>query len=424
MSLDRLSAQQEWKAHWPLVLAAMLGFSLSTVKAHALGLFMDPMNDELGWSRTEISIGFTLAAVIPIFLSPVVGALIDKWGTRRLAIAGVTLTTLAVASFGFVNTVGQWIAMWLVYAVVALGVKLTVWTAAVSSVFAAGRGLALACTISGTALTAILIPPVAYWAIVHFGWRLAYGIIAVGWAVPTMVLILLFMFDRRDRARVLARTAPQAPQDPLDIPGLTIAEALRSAALWRIGLSTLIVITLAGSLIVHQVPILVDAGVSREKAAMLASLAGFAGFLGKMVTGWLMDRMHAAKISGLTFGATAIGFAMLLEPFRSPVVIVLAMIIVGYAGGAKLQVTAYLTTAYGGLRNFGKIFGVMASLIALGAGLGPLLASAAYDLSGSYAPFLIGGIPGFLLSAVLIFGLGPYPDGDVARAASDRKLAV
>ena len=128
------------------------------------------------------------------------------------------------------------------------------------------------------------------------------------------------------------------------------------------------------------------------------------------MTGWLMDRMPAARISGVTFGACAVGFALLLEPLRSPATIVLAIIIVGYAGGAKLQVTSYLTSRYGGLRNFGKIFGVMASIIAMGSGLGPVLAGGAFDLSGSYAPFLIGGIPGFLVSAVLIFGLGPYPD--------------
>ena len=191
--------------------------------------------------------------------------------------------------------------------------------------------------------------------------------------------------------------------------GLTIREALHSGPLWRIGLSTLIILLFAGGLVVHQVPILIDAGVSRNHAALLASASAIAGLGGKLMTGWLMDRTHAARISGATLAASAIGFTLLLGPFRSPVTIVAAMMIIGYAGGAKLQITAYLTGLYSGLRNFGKIIGVMTSIIAIGGGVGPVLAGATYDTWGSYTPFLIAGIPASLVAGLLIFGLGPYP---------------
>jgi MFS family permease len=390
-----------------LVVASTLGYSMSTMMALALGLFIEPMSRELGWTRTEISAGFTLAMVAPMLLAPFVGAAIDRWGARRLALPGIVLSAFAIAAFGLVQSVPQWLALWVIYSLVALGIQLTVWTVTVSSVFSAGRGLALACTVSGTALSAIVVPPIAFRLIELFGWRHAFAWLGFGWALPTLLMSLFFLFDRRDRARI---GKDAAGGSAVDLPGLTIAQAIRSVALWRIGLSTLLIITVSGALVVHQVPILVDAGVARGKAAMLASLSGFAGLAGKIVTGWLMDRMPAARISGVTFGASAIGFALLLEPLRSPATIVLAIVIVGYSGGAKLQVSSYLTSRYGGLRNFGKIFGVIASIIAMGSGLGPVLAAGAFDLSGSYAPFLIGGIPGFLISAVLIYGLGPYPD--------------
>lgn len=85
------------------------------------------------------------------------------------------------------------------------------------------------------------------------------------------------------------------------------------------------------------------------------------------------------------------------------------MIIIGYGAGTKLQIAAYLTSRYGGLRNFGKIFGVMSSLIAVGGGLGPIAAGAVYDHFGSYTYLLLLGIPGTLLCGLLIFKLGPYP---------------
>ena len=78
--------------------------------------------------------------------------------------------------------------------------------------------------------------------------------------------------------------------------------------------------------------------------------------------------------------------------------------------GTKLQIAGYLTSAYGGMKNFGAIFGTMASLIAAGSGLGPLMAGFIYDSFGNYDPYLWIGIVGTLLSAVLIFGLPGYPE--------------
>jgi MFS family permease len=160
---------------------------------------------------------------------------------------------------------------------------------------------------------------------------------------------------------------------------------------------------------VHQVPILTDAGVARQSAALLASLTGIAGMIGKLATGWLMDRFQTGWIGGATLSAAALGFLLLLEPFRTPALIIVAMAIIGYSIGANFQITTYLTSRYGGMKNFGKIFGTMSILVAVGAGLGPVAAGAIYDMAGSYTPLLIGGIPGAIISGLLIVGLGPYP---------------
>jgi predicted MFS family arabinose efflux permease len=191
--------------------------------------------------------------------------------------------------------------------------------------------------------------------------------------------------------------------------GLGFREAFGNVPLVRIAISTLIFMFLTVGVLIHQVPILTEAGVSRSHAALLASLGGIAGIVGKLVTGWASDRADGGTVGAITLGSTALAFTLLLEPIRSPLTIVIAMIIIGYGSGTKLQVTAYLTSRYGGLRNFGKIFGVMSSLIAVGGGLGPIVAGAIYDHFGSYSPLLLVGIPGTLLCGLLIFRLGPYP---------------
>jgi predicted MFS family arabinose efflux permease len=168
------------------------------------------------------------------------------------------------------------------------------------------------------------------------------------------------------------------------------------------------VITIA--LNVHQFEILRSAGVSRTNAAYLSSIAGVAGVAGKLITGWLLDRYHARWVGGLTLGVSSLAFVILMLPNLTTTLIIVAMVINGYSAGTKLQVTSYLISAYGGMRHFGAIFGVIASLIAAGSGLGPVLAGLVYDVYGSYNPFLIVGVAGSLLSGLLIFSLSDYPD--------------
>jgi MFS family permease len=100
---------------------------------------------------------------------------------------------------------------------------------------------------------------------------------------------------------------------------------------------------------------------------------------------------------------------LLMEGIRSPVAIVAAMMVNGYAAGTKTQITGFLTASYGGMKSFGVVYGVMAALMAAAAGLGPLLAGVVYDHSGSYGPFLLVGVIGCALGGVMIVSLPAYP---------------
>ena len=404
-------AAAEWRAHWPVVLAAMAGFSFYSVGSYTTGLFMEPLAKEFGWGRAQISAGLLVTSIMTIPMAPVVGALIDRWGSRRLAIPGMALAIAAVASFALANgDATQWLLLWTFYGLASLMIKATVWTAATSNVFTAGRGLALGLVLCGSALTQTIAPVLAERLIDAFGWRQAYVWIALAWGGPVLLLILLFMFEPRDRQKTASATVRARAAAASALDGLGFREAFRDVALIRVAISTLLFMFLTVGVLIHQVPILTEAGVSRSQAALLASLGGIAGIVGKLVTGWASDRADGGTVGAITLGSTAVAFTLLLEPIRSPLTIVLAMIIIGYGSGTKLQITAYLTSRYGGLRNFGKIFGVMSSLIAVGGGLGPIAAGAVYDRFGSYSPLLLVGIPGSLLCGLLIFRLGAYPD--------------
>jgi predicted MFS family arabinose efflux permease len=406
-----MTAAEEWRRGWGTVLACFVGFSFLSLMTGTVSMFIQPVSEEFGWSRTLVASGVSIGAVATTLGSPFAGLLYDRFGARRLAIPGVTITALSIAAFAFANgSPAQWFALWFFYAFVSLMAKGTLWTAAVANVFDKSRGLALGITFSGSALTSVALPPVTIWLIDEFGWRIAYVWLGLGWGGVTLLFCLFFLFDVRDRPAADG-TSAQAPKgERPELPGLTLGEAWRNSALWRIGISTVLTMVLSLGLSIHMVPILTGAGVTRINAAWLLSLAGIAGLLGKMVSGVLLDRFRPNWIGGLTLGMSALAFGLLIDGILSPALIVFAMVVNGYTTGTKVQVVSYLTARYAGMRNYGTLVGVMNSCMSAGLIIGPVFAGLVFDLSGNYTLFLISGTVLSIVCGLLLFSLPAYPD--------------
>ena len=409
--MGNMQARNEWRDYWPLVLASSAGFSLHTISSYIIGLVMEPLEAEFGWTRAQISVVNVIPAVLMVLLSPTMGGLIDRWGSRRLAIPSLILTGLSLASVSLASgSVLQWYSLWLFYGIVTLGIKATVWTTAISTAFTASRGLALGVVLCGTAISQILAPPLARWVTDEYGWRQTYLWFGLGWSLPCVVLAAFFLYDARDRNRLSPLAKEKSPAATIALTGLTLGQALKNAPLIRIGATTLIAMFIGTAMLIHQVPILTSTGVGRSDAAWLASLSGAAAIAGKLLSGYMTDRWNASLIGALTMLAPAIAFGMLLQPQHSTWWYVVAMMIIGYTTGTSFQICAYLTGCFAGMANFGKIFGVMTSLVAIGGGLGSVTAGAIFDHYDSYSPLLWAGIAASLICAALLFRLGEYPD--------------
>jgi predicted MFS family arabinose efflux permease len=402
------TAAQEWQRGWKLVIACFIGFSFFSIMSNTIGVVMGPLTAEFGWSRTLISSGVMIASVVTALFSPFFGVLIDRFGSRRVAMPGLIATTLAISLFATTSgSAVQWIGLWTLYAVISISVKTTVWTTAAVGAFKRAQGLALGVVLSGTAAAQTVLPPLAIWLTAELGWRMMYLVLGCGWGGATFLLCWFFLYDVH-RAPSASSRSEQARQQA-EMPGLSIGQAWRDRALWRIGLSAFIMMVLTIGLLVHQIPILTEAGVSRTDAAWLASLAGLAGIAGKLISGLLLDRFRANWVGGVTLAATAVCFALLLDGVRTPALIVVAMVINGYSAGSKLQIASYLTARYAGLRHFGAIYGMITSVVAFGSGLGPMIAGYVYDVTGSYGVFLVAGAFGCLFCGLLLLTLPRYP---------------
>jgi MFS family permease len=144
-------------------------------------------------------------------------------------------------------------------------------------------------------------------------------------------------------------------------------------------------------------------------AVEIAATAGLAGFAGKLLVGWLLDRVQGSVVPCLSFAVGALAHFLLLGTLHSTAALIAGAMALGFASGAGLQVTTYLITRYAGLRNFGAIYGTISSTMMAGTAMGPVLAGFVYDRTGSYAGLLTAAIPVMLVCSLLFVGLGPYP---------------
>ncbi|MEA3298711.1 MAG: MFS transporter [Pseudomonadota bacterium] len=403
-----LTARQEWRTHWPLVLAATLGVALGSIHVYSTGIFIEPLEREFGWSRAEISAGLSLVSVIGVFGAPLFGYLVNRLGSRRIALPGTVFLCASIAALSLAtSSIWSWWGLWVLVALSTLFMKPTVWSTAVSSVFNKSRGLALAVVLSGTGLGSALTPIVANYLIEHFGWRGAYLGLGLGAAVLVVPTMWFLFFDARDRLRL--SPAGTKATAPAMLTGWSMAEGFRARQFYQLWAAALITTLIVVGFVVHLVPLLGDAGISRATAVSLAGMVGIMSIIGRLTVGYLMDRLPGPPVGTISVSLPILAALILLAFPGSVPAAVVAVAVLGLSVGGEYDAIIYLCSRFFGMRNFAALFGWIASGLLAGMGLGPVLAGWIHDRWGSYEMFLVAVIPMGLLAGLMIATLGKYP---------------
>lgn len=404
-----MTAGAEWRNFWFVPVAAGLGYATAVMYVYSMGPFIAPISEEFGWSRAQVSSGITIAAFLSAIFCIPIGILVDKIGPRRVGLFGVLVMCGAVALLSTATgSTGNWTLLWVILAFATLWVQATVWTSAVNSRFVASRGLALAITLSGASLAATIFPFIATVLIEKFGWRGAYLGLSMGW----LAVVLPFMFFCFKGAQDEELTGDKDPKEETVLTGLTLQEGLRSSALYKLVMAGGFFAFTAIGTVVHFVPILTDSGAEPLKAASVASLIGIFSLVGRLGTGFLLDRFPGHLVGAIAFIIPIIACALLLTDGSSTVNQTLAAIIFGLTLGSEVDVIAYLAAKYFGLKNFGALYGAMVMALSMGTAFGPLGAGALYDHFQSYDQFLMLTAVLMGLSAIALFSLASTPAAD------------
>jgi predicted MFS family arabinose efflux permease len=403
-------ALAEWRNYWFLPIAAALGYATATMYVYSIGPFIAPIQEEFGWSRAKITSGITIAAFFSAFFGIPMGMLIDRIGPRRIGLIGVILMCACFALLGTAsgdNT--NWVMLWLLLAFSTIWLHATVWTSAVTSRFKASRGLALAITLSGASVSAALFPVVSTWLIGNYGWRTGFWGLGALWAAIVLPILWLFFRGAQDQKKGRFQE-DSAPAEVLS--GVSLSEGLRSSALYKLILAAGFFTFTAVGIVVHFIPILTDSGTEPLAAAGVASLIGIFSIIGRLGTGFLLDRFPAHLVGALAFLIPIVACTLLLIDGTNPLYQSIAAAIFGLTLGSEVDVIAFLAARYFGLKNFGALYGAMVMSLSFGTALGPLGAGMVFDSYGSYSPFLVLTAVLMGLSSICLFSLAKTPTAD------------
>jgi nitrate/nitrite transporter NarK len=364
---------------WGVALAAAIGVLFASFFFMSFAVFVKPLANEFGGSRQAVSIAYAVMTLGAAVAAPVVGHLLDRHGPRWICAPSLAIAALAFASL-WLLTPRLW-HLYLVFAIVGLAVMGTgpvVYTRIISTWFDRKRGLALAVVVSGAAVGGIVHPSVAQALVDVLGWRMACLLLGTAILVIGVPVATLFVRQRADRS-ILRHAAV----------GADVKRALRSRIFWTITVVVFGSTVAMNGPLVHMQALLTDRGVTPAAAAALGSAAGLAGLAGRLVTGWLVDRVNAARVAFVLLCLVASG-AFLLTSERPLAIIIIAGFVMAFGAGGELDAIPYLLSRHFGVRSMAALYGLVWSAWGIAGAVGSVVMGRVFDATGSYDGALLG----------------------------------
>ena len=422
---------------WVIVLAGFGVFLLGGgLLFHAFGTYVKLLEEDFGWSRTQLSIAFSMQRVESGFLGPLQGWMVDRFGPRAVMLVGITVFGLGFMVFSQVNSLLWFYVVFMVMAtgqsmgsMLSLSVSLVNW-------FRRRRGLALGLVGTGMATGGIMQPAVVA-GLEGLGWRtmaFASGVIILAVGLPLTMLVRHRPEDYGMRAD--GDPAPQETRSGSGPDGGATAarysevdfstrEALRTRSFWLLSVGHAAGLMTVGALLVHFVSHVTDnLELSLGAAAKMTTLMTVMLVVGMVSAGWLGDRISKRLIIIVAMGMH-VAAMLLLATVSTVALVAFAAGLQGLAWGARGPLTQALRADYFGTAAFGTIMGFSSLIIMMGMTVGPLIAGVLYDRTGSYTPaFLVLAATTALGALCFLFATKPPPPRRVATREPDEHRAA
>jgi MFS family permease len=392
---------------WFVVAAAFAVTLVGFGSAYTFSAFVESLQRDFAASRGSVSLVFSLAGFLYFGLGMVSGPLADRWGSRRLSIAGMLLVGVGLCAASVARTLTE------VYVAYGLGIGLGVGCSyvpalgAVQRWFVKRRGFASGIAVSGIGVGTLVMPPLASYLVATVGWRHAYLALGVIAAVVGVGMALLIENDPRDRGLapdgdVLHSDSPKGPP-----AGFSVREAVRSRRF--VGLYAACLICSFGIFVpfVHLIPYALDHGIPRASAVLLLGGVGVGSTAGRFFLGGLADKLGRERALMAMFAGMALTSLIWACSTGFWGLAVFALTYGVFYGGFVAILPALAMDYFGG-RNVSGIIGVLYTSIAFGTLIGPSAAGFAFDVSHSYTLPIVIGVCGNVVAALIMVGVSKW----------------
>jgi MFS transporter, OFA family, oxalate/formate antiporter len=369
----------------------VLGFSRGIHSS--FGVFNVALLDTFGWSRGATAGVFSIVLTVDALLSPVVGYLLDRYGTKRIAIAGCLALIVGLFLSSRVTALWQlYISFGLILAIGFTFAGMVPHVFLISEWFSAKRASAIGVVYAGTGVGIMLLAPLSEWLISGYGWDRALQIYAA-----IILCVLLPMVWAYYQQGPHGENLRHQGSKKLDRPQWSAKLALKSLQFWLLFIARIAAASGTTVIVTHQVAHVVDVGFSKLLSASIFGLAGITSSFGRVIFGFIADRLSKQVAYTLNIAMTVIGVGalMILRDPSQAWLLYVYVIFFGIGFGSRAVIFSALTADIFSGKGFGSILGYSTVAVGVGGALGSYLGGAFYDWTGSY-------LVSFALSAVLL----------------------
>lgn len=403
---------------WWILLAATIGLVVSPgpVAFYSIGVLMQPLSLQYGWTTSQVSLSATLLTGGIILGTPVIGLLVDRVGPRKVLIPSMIAFGVSLLTLSFAEGLWTFYFLYFCLGMICAGANSLAYMQLLSNWFSRRRGLAIGIASSGMGLGFAIIPPYTQFLLEHGSIALAYsglGLLVLVLGVPVVSLIVRDTPGEGDPGADRADT-DEAPTGLTPELGVEFRQALRMHQFW-----TIMAIFVLGSgamyaIALHLVSIVRSVEPDSDSAIRVASLVGITMMLGRVLAGYIYDKAPARWVTAGIFLGPAIGALCLGLGLPGPW-IVLAAILIGLSSGAESDALGILVGKYFGLIAYGRIYGQVFCASLVGASLFPYLLGLGVEHFGAYREVLYICAIMFGTSAVMSVCLAAGSPPDPAR---------
>jgi OFA family oxalate/formate antiporter-like MFS transporter len=386
-----LAAKLPFYYGW-IILACLCsaGFARQGSAVATLSIFVEPLTRDFGWSRTALSGAVSLGGFLAALVSPLIGPLLDRRGSRLVLCLAVLVNGVALLLLSLTPSL---LVFYLLFCIARMN-----WAGpfdlgiygALNNWFVTRRTAAASIATLAQAAGLVAMPLIAQFGIQHNGWRTGWLALGAVTLIVGLVPAWLFLVRRPedmglqpDRATAAVHEA-EATAPPLPEPRFSRRQAIRTPAFWLLMLYTVLVYPVQAGVSLHQAPHLVERGLDPTTAAMIVGSFSLMNGLATIACGLLPRRLPIRIPLALTGTLLALG-TLLMPGIATATDGYLAADLFGLGIGGVLTLLPVAWADYFGRANYGAIRGLALSAQVLAQATGPLISGALRDLTGDYA---------------------------------------